>query len=69
MERFATDKNIIILLAVAALGSNIFIHLCVTFCILLPFGQCLCHRQTINCLHDLLEQESACRVGFLYSIC
>lgn len=56
-------------LEVAALGSNIFIRLKVIFGLFLPVASCSVTNKQLACLHDLLKQESACRLEFLYCIC
>lgn len=61
-------KILVLYLAVAALGSNIFIHLNV-FGLFLPVASCSVTDKQLACLHDILKQESACRLGFLHCIC
>lgn len=56
-------------LELAALDSNIFIPLNVIFVLFLPVASCYVRDKQLACLLDLLKQDSACRLGFLYFIC
>lgn len=67
--RFASRENMFLYLELAALDSNIFILLNVIFGLFLPVASCSIRDKQLACLHDLLKQESACRLGFQYCIC
>lgn len=62
-------KSVFLYLAVAALSCNIFIHLKVIFGLFLLVASYSVTDKQLDCLHDLLKEESACRLGYLYCIC